>query len=291
MKIKIFTNVFYCLIILLIFHSCNLINPPEQIPSYISIDKFSFSPSSESYNISDVWIDIDGQAVGAYELPATFPVLFSGKHNITITPGIMLNGISSTRAPYPFYVPYTIKAELIAGKIVKLDPVTSYQTNIKTVWSEYFTNPNISMKQNLKSDTNITLLKNDTASSNYFKYGENFVGLINLNQSRPYFEIITDTSYVLPYANSASFLELNYKSNNSFSVTVEILTYAGIDIEEYITFNPSNKWQKVYVNLTPITNIYSNNALGYKIIFNHYLDPNVSEATILIDNIKLITGS
>jgi hypothetical protein len=302
MKIRKFTyhikiynlKLLYSLLLLSIFQSCNIINPSEQIPSYISIDKFIFKTNvsfdTDSYSITDAWVEIDGTPVGTYEIPAKFPVLYSGKHKITIRAGILLNGISATRAIYPFYVPLEdTTVNLIAGKVIKITPHTTYYKNLNFKWTENFENPNISLKKTLKSDTTISITPN--TGDNYFEYGGKFLGLVKLTPAKPYFECITDTSYTLPYSNSPSFLELNYKSNNSFSVTIEILTLGGLHIEEYVTINPSDVWKKIYVNLTPVTNIYSTNATGYKIIFNHYIDVNVSQGTILLDNIKLIAGS
>ena len=66
------------------------------------------------------------------------------------------------------------------------------------------------------------------------------------------------------------FLELDYKNTNSFTVSIEIITASGIDIEEYLTINKSDTWKKIYVNLTPETGLYSS-VNGYKIFFNHRL--------------------
>lgn len=285
-KITLPVIVFFALLALI---SCNILDPEEEIPSYISIEKISFKTNvfgdNNSHEISDAWVYVDDQIVGVYQLPARFPVLFSGKKTITVKPGIKLNGIKNTRAAYPFYQSYDTTLILTPAQSVYLSPKTSYSQNAEIVWWETFENPNITLKKALTSDTTFKLSPN--TGIDYFEYGGKFAGVINLTQMKSYFECITDTLYVLSSGDRASFLELNYKTNNSFTISVIVVSSKGIIPEEYLTINPSDTWKKIYVNLTPITNLYSD-VYGYKIFFHHRINAGVTEAKILIDNIKLI---
>ena len=277
---------------ILFLQSCKLINPDEQIPSYISIKNISFKTNinydTDSYDITDAWVYVDDNLIGAFELPAKFPVLYSGKHKVSVRAGILLNGISATRSVYPFYTVYDTIYSLVAGKVVSLNPKVTYNPTVRFIWTENFENPNISFKKTIKSDTIFKLIPN--SAPDYFQYGGKYAGGISLTTAKPYFECITDTSYILPYGDRPTFLELNYKNTNSFSVSVQVVTRTGIAIEEYLTINPSTEWKKIYVNLTPITNLYTS-VTGYKIFFNHMIDPGLTEGLILIDNIKLVAGS
>jgi hypothetical protein len=119
---------------LLTFTSCELINPDEDAPSYIAVNEFTFDPSptlsefgpSTSTKIKDVWVYIDNEFQGTYELPARFPVLKTGAQQIILSPGIFLNGIAATRSPYPFYRPLVQEIDLIANQTLTFNPVTSY---------------------------------------------------------------------------------------------------------------------------------------------------------------------
>src|SRR5258706_10210629 len=86
----------------LLFCSCNIINPSEQIPSYLKVNSFILhtdtSQGSSSSKFTDVWVTVDGLAQGAYEMPAKFPLLFSGTHTVHFRAGIMLNGIAEMRS-------------------------------------------------------------------------------------------------------------------------------------------------------------------------------------------------
>src|SRR5438067_12211826 len=99
-----------CMAIML-FTSCEIINPSEDIPSYLHVESFSVTTNNEtqgsnSSKITDVWVTVDGKALGTYELPATLPVLATGSHDVILSPGILINGIAATRTAYPFYTTY-----------------------------------------------------------------------------------------------------------------------------------------------------------------------------------------
>ncbi len=90
--------------------SCYKFDGDQTIPAYLKIDTVllkTYYPEqgSNSNAIKDVWVYVNDQQIGAFELPAMFPVLAMGNQKLEIRPGIKVNGISSTRAPYPFYKP------------------------------------------------------------------------------------------------------------------------------------------------------------------------------------------
>jgi hypothetical protein len=99
-----FVSIFKITLLLFLFipllFSCNKFDGDQTIPSYIHIDKITvvdnptLNEGSLSNKITDAWVYVDEELIGAFELPATFPVLKKGKHKISIHPGIKLNGIS-----------------------------------------------------------------------------------------------------------------------------------------------------------------------------------------------------
>jgi hypothetical protein len=117
---------------LMIFSSCNNFEGSQEIPAYIHVDTFLLTTNYEiegaaSHKITDVWLYIDNNLQGCYEMPATIPVLERGKHKITIYPGIKLNGISSTRTINPFYKPYIIEELELEEKVIDtIHPSTTY---------------------------------------------------------------------------------------------------------------------------------------------------------------------
>ena len=69
--------------------SCDIINPAEDIPSYVSVSGVSLSSNSvtegtSSSKITEAWLSVDGDFLGAYAIPSTFPILEEGEHEIAI---------------------------------------------------------------------------------------------------------------------------------------------------------------------------------------------------------------
>jgi len=122
--------------------SCNLVNPEEDVPSYIEVPAFKVTSDyatqgTNSSKVTDVWVYAGGEYIGTYELPARFPVLLSGSREITFGAGIMANGIASTREAFPFYRFSTVTVDLVPGKVTNMDTLTvSYFPGIQYIWFE-----------------------------------------------------------------------------------------------------------------------------------------------------------
>ena len=72
--------------------SCNKFKGNQEIPSYIYIDTFSLMTNYQmegaaTHNITDVWVYVDDNVQGCYELPATIPLLENGTHKLTLYAG------------------------------------------------------------------------------------------------------------------------------------------------------------------------------------------------------------
>lgn len=272
---------------------CNLFNPAEPIPSYIHIQKIGLTtdPSIEGTNsskITDAWVYIDDQLIGCYELPVTFPVLFDGTHQISVKAGIKVNGIAATRAPYPFYKIFSQSVSLSPGSVTSVSPIVTYVSGLNwtTFWMEDFESSGISFARS-PSGTDTSLLHvtspPEPANSPLIFEG-NGSGIAYLDNNRQLFECISSTSYVLP--KSDVFLEFDYKSNYTFAVGV--FAHGNSTVKtKVLNFHPSDKWNKVYVYLTP-TILGSDNASDYNIFFGMLNSTGADSLAFSIDNVKLI---
>jgi len=269
------------------FISCELINPEEQIPSYIHIDKIdlhitSTEQSSGSQKITDAWVYIDDQLIGAFELPATFPVLWNGTHTITVKPGIKVNGISELRAIYPFYSSYIKDTNLVKGSVTKINPVVTYTTSTVFEWKETFEDGGISLEKTSSSDTMIV------ATSDVSKVFEGiYSGVVHLDNNHNLFECKTTNSFVLPFSDVPVFLELNYKSNESIFVGIIANTSTQSESRGVLYINKSDVWNKIYINLKSAINEYTN-ADNFRIFFHIEKTEGTESSEILLDNIKLV---
>lgn len=272
--------------IIVLFSSCEVFDKEEKIPAYIHIDKINFTTTSEqgsnSNKITDAWVYIDDEIIGAFELPVTFPVLWEGSHTITVKPGIKLNGISESRAIYPFYNSYTTTVSLVPDSVIEIFPTSSYSSAAKIVWYEAFEDGGITLEKTYRSDTNIFKTSDITK-----RFEGDFSGIVNMDASRDFFEIKSSNSFVLPQGGSAVILELNYKCNQKFSVGVFTNTPGQSIQNEVLIINKSDTWNKIYVNLTGRVSENSD-AINYNIFFGAFKTEDVAVPEILFDNIRLV---
>lgn len=283
----------FCSILTLVLYlsSCEIYNPSEPIPAYISIDKITLSTSfstegSNSQKITDAWVYIDEQLIGCFELPASFPVLYDGSHQIKILPGIKVNGIAATRAPYPFYTPYdTIINNLQKGVNLKLHPVVNYRTNITFNFMEDFENPGTIISKSPALGVDTVIQRVDFPDPNVFEGTGS--GIAYLDNSHTFFEGISATSYILPKSGSNVFLEFNYKCNHEFVVGVFAHGVGGSNKEAALTFNPSANWNKAYVYLTPVIG-RNTTATDFTIFFGMINPTSADSIAMMLDNIKLV---
>jgi hypothetical protein len=266
--------------------SCNIINPAEPVPGYVKVEKFTITPvpslGTDSNKITDVFAYTDTKFQGSYELPAQFPVIETGTREMIFFAGIIVNGISNTRADYPFYDSYKQTVNLEPGKIITINPVIKYSENVVASWLESFQGAGVSL---LKfSGTDIEITKLPPADVNNY---EGISGVVYLKDAQTHFKISTDTSYNLPKANSAVFLEMNYKCNNTFAIGMIAVTGTATYEIPVISINKKENWNKIYIELGSIVKAYVD-ANYFKIYFEAYKEDGVANAEFYFDNFKLL---
>lgn len=284
---KFFLGFVCCIFFTIFFAACKKLNPDEPIPSYIHIEKISLKTDvskqgSNSAKISDAWVYIDDQLIGCFELPATFPVLYEGTHQIKVRAGIKVNGISATRSPYPFYEIFVQKAALKRNERLNLNPVVSYVSYAKFNFMENFDGVGIILAPGPAGTA-------DTMKQTFDKklvFEGNGSGITRLNKNDVTFQCISNTSYILPAGGAPVFLEFNYKCNHSFVAGIYAHTTANTTVVPVIGMNPSENWNKMYVYLTPSVSGASN-ATDFNIYFSMFND-NSEDLELVIDNLKLV---
>lgn len=274
--------------------SCNLINPDEEIPTYFKIPKFEIETNlsnhgSNSNCITDVWVNIDGDLQGIYELPAKFPILASGNHEIIVRAGIKNNGIAASRIIYPFYTFFVIDTFLDVNKTMILEPNVTYKNECVFIWKEDFENSGITLKSTAKSDTSLIVSNSEIFEGNYS-------GAIYLDSEHRIFECQAIDSVFLPRNNSPIYLEMNYKSNLVQASGSESMFTVGMFItnQQHVIQNPiiyinstNNEWKKIYIDLSQMV-IRNFDAKYFHLFIGANLDNSVSNAEIYIDNLKII---
>ncbi len=277
----------YALIVLLSVVSFNSCKKNDLVPSYIHIDHITFNKldaidNSNSTKITDAWVYLDDDLIGIYELPATFPVLATGNHKITVKAGIKINGIAKSRGYYPFYTSYTTQIYLQKEEIDTIHPEVSYFPN-KIKWKEDFEDAGISIVRFSDSDTSFykTTDANDAFEGSYS-------GVASPDDVRPYVLCVSDSTLEIPQNQTPVFLELDYKTNVYLTIGMygKLLTGTQERIETLV-LNPTDHWNKIYINLTLTAN-YSANTIGFKVFFETKKTDDEPSPKIYIDNVKLL---
>lgn len=282
-KLSRFFIVFY----ILILQACNMINPKETIPTFIQIDSIHLAPTvpskhgSTSHKITDVWVYYDRQFLGAYELPAKVPVITEGRGQLQIVAGIWDNGLSGTRAKYPFYTVDTFTFTASPAQTIYHTPQFTYRTT-DTPAITYFV-------EDFEQGNGFAKYSGDTSMVRTNTPGEllegDWSGKITLDTAATSAETITIESYSLP-ANQNAYLEINYKSEAPISMQIRVYyqgTWTNYDI---IGLKARDNWTKVYLKLSGFSATYQN--AKFRFIMSSSLPSGMNKAMVLIDNFKII---
>jgi len=276
--------------LILTLNSCNLINPDEQEPAYIAFDQYTLNTNSSqgtaSENITELWVYINDNMLGAYDSPAEFPVLANGNVKLSCYPGIRNNGISTTRIRYPFY--------------------TNYDTIVSL--TSLFTH-NIAPRFNYRSDITIDFTRNFESGNSFAGFGNNQgvfsvitnanqvfegdkSGYITLGSTQSYFQF-RDNNLIQLESGNTIFLELDYSCNNSFIIGVYTTDGGNTQKNAIITLTPTTSdingtpfWNKIYIDLGALA--IANPSADFHELYFEGSKFESSNPQIFLDNLKLV---
>ena len=277
------------LLLLITVSSCEKFSGDQTVPAYLRIDSIYlitnyYLQGSTSQHITDAWVTIDNDFLGAFELPARFPVLKTGKHKIQVWPGIKKNGIAATRVNYSFYSPIETEVTLAPDSTTIFHNLkTTYQSATSFPWKEDFENVAVTLDTTSGSSAYIQR----TLPGSTLTFEGNHSGMVVLDSAHDFFECITHSGYTIPTA--PVYLEMNFNTTNSLSVGV--FTYGNSSLYQtpIITLNPTRGvWKKIYIDLTTTLNAYAG-MKTYRVYLHTFKDSGVKQSTILIDNFKVVT--
>jgi len=253
-------NILY-LSILCIFFSCDIINPEEEIPSFIEIESITVNAIPESgtnmHNFTEAWVFVDNELIGAFVPGKPFPVLASGSSEILVQAGIHEDGISVATKIYPYMSRYEVTENLVPGEVTTINPVFEYADNIE-----------------IEFET-VGALEGQSAK-------------IVLDAQNPVVNVATILNFALPISSfNDTYLEINFKTDAPIAIGLVSNDSFG-ELEQLYSrgLNSTPSWKKVYINLQET--IALNPAISYQVGFGAELPAGLAEATIMIDNIKLL---
>ena len=290
------------LFVVFLVASCSKDKFKAQTPSYLHIESIdleteSFQGSS-SHKITDAWITMDGNFLGAFEVPCIVPILAEGEHEFRISSGIKANGISATRITYPFYdvCDLFLKSNntyqlsdanyitLIKDSSVVVNAITKYTENTNFLFIEDFEDAGAVLEMSEQSDTILTSTNIDSLVFEGYGSGE-----VHLDSVNDFFELISSEFTQISSIYNATMLELNYRCDHAFKlgVAVKSADTGVIDRFESIQISPSSDWNKIYVHMTNQVNL-GNSDDEFGVFIGSVKSSSVETASFYFDNIKWV---
>jgi hypothetical protein len=254
------------------------------VPAYITIPSFSFTTSvgqgTSAQKISDVWVYVDGQSLGAYQIPAHFPFLGVGKHEFLLFAGIRNNGIRSNPVIFASAKTYSTTLDVKSGDDITIRPTATYIDGIKFWLNEEFETTNT-----------FTVNRDNNAATGFSTFANGFEGRsasITLTKSSPIIEKATSARAQLPDNAQTTLIELHYKTESPLEVGLVGYSTASPNGETSykIILSPNKTWNKTYIDVTQEAKNLK--AKDFQVVFRSQLPDTLTQAVVLIDNVKLV---
>lgn len=261
---------------------------PEQAPAYLHIDTVLLNTAvgqgTASHALKTVWLSLDGQSLGAYELPVTVPILAEGTQTILVEGGIAVSGVLSNRLRYPFVAPRSYTVNLAPLQTAQISPELSYQSDVVfEMMSDFEASSNFAFL--VGSEAQLSLTDDPTL---VFEGGRS-LAIVN-SIAAPTFTLATVDAYGLPVANVPVYIEMNYRCDAPFLVGLR-----GIDgnggaqsADLVVRVNAKPTWNKIYIDVEPIISSLTPAYNFFQVTINATLPDSLAQATYLFDNIKLL---
>ncbi|MSQ78668.1 MAG: hypothetical protein EXR21_03190 [Flavobacteriaceae bacterium] len=258
------------------------------IPAYIHIDRIGIvtdplKEGSAVTGVTDVWVYMDNNLQGVYELPTDFPVIGSGKHNFRFLGGIKRNGQANDRGAYHLFVPIDTSLTLVPDQKQTIILLNHYDTAIKFVWKEDFENSIHTFMKTGKCTLDTLYRLNGSGAWNGGYSAMDTLRKLDI------MEYASTNAYSLPGNGVETYIEFSYKSDLPLEVGFFQASATGVEQYPVIIANSSTEWKHLYLHITE--------DVGAQIlkrgasIFKPYIyASNASDTTKLvwIDNLKLI---
>ncbi|MEO6759128.1 MAG: hypothetical protein ABIO24_06715, partial [Saprospiraceae bacterium] len=124
-----------CSVLFVVLWGCK--DQPEAIPAYLEIKPFVVNAEGGAgwQKITEGYVYVNREYLGAYSLPASVPVLAEGSSLVFVYPGVKKNGIVATPDIYPFLLRHEQTVDLTGGQSTSIQPVTSYDPDDKFSWN------------------------------------------------------------------------------------------------------------------------------------------------------------
>jgi hypothetical protein len=270
--------------------SCDIWSDKPGISYEIIVSSFNLVTSQDqgtsSNNINEVWVYSETDVVGVFPIPASIPFITDqseGNSEITILAGIRVNGISSTRKPYPFYEAMELElANIPVGTEEHVVFNSNYIESAQIVLAEDFESANRFETSNTSTAEVVRTVDPDWVFEGVAS------GLILLTEEASHITSTTQEQLYNLHQSGPIFLEFNYRCDNSFAVGLEAIGGNNPQRTPIIVLNPTGEeWKKMYLDLGPLV-LSTPSAFGYELTLDAILDLGEETGYVVVDNFKIV---
>ncbi len=267
-------------------------NPP--IPAYIYVEDLQFQArnpaieGSPSQRITDVWVSVNGQLIGADNLPALLPVILNDTtefYTVITRAGIEENGILNRKIDYPFFSWHIETRRLQPAQIDTIRATVRYDSSATIQIVEDFENVGVIWGDDLDGNSNTSIIK---SQEDVFEGTHS--GKIVLDSANPACTAATSVYYsdLQPVGSAFQvFMEMNYKTELPISIGLRARYANGTTETTYLGgVNPKDSWNKIYFNFTE--EVFTKGAQSYAIVFDVINSARLPAPKVYIDNVKLL---
>lgn len=264
---------------------------PEPVPAYLQIEPFVINENGGAawHQITDGWLYVNNEFLGAYTLPATVPVLAEGESEVVLFPGVKENGIIYTPNIYQFMTRYEKTVNLTPPDVTTIQPVTEYDAAAIIPWvdrGDFDGASDLQLENRDGDDSTGYVLTTDGAF-----FGKSI--RMEVNTEHPTIEIATEKVPLPTSAEQEVWLELHH--NNDMPFTLYLLSSTGSSsevVQAVYRFNETEGWNKIYINLTEflIATLLEEHRLGFRVTLpkNDQGQYSQTTGTVMLDNIRLV---
>lgn len=263
--------------------------------AWLKIDHWDFVENPDavnnqgelSHNFTQVFVNMDGEFIGSFELPAKIPIIAeNGDHDFVILPGVISNdGMMALKTRYPFAEQYQGTINLIQDDTVSVIPTTRYFSNLNFLLED-FESP--SMQLDVAEESLATLGRDNDPE--FLQWGNRY-GKVELNEIDSIITFMTTFETVLPKLATKVYLEFDYLNTNSMLTSIVSHGNGQFYDDPFLIAAPQEegkaKWKHAYYNLEKVVSFRQTVPIN-EAQFQLILDDELTSSYIYIDNIKII---
>lgn len=279
--------------------SCEIINPKEELPAYISFQDPQTSTLGDTTfrsttGIRNVWLYHAGFLQGAYQLDPdadtagrVVPILELDRSDFFVEGGVYESGQSAYQIPYPFWDRVTFDWEAGVGETLVVKPVFHYvdESLYDLPVSESFEGGGIAFNDfSLGFDSEATHV--ETRHDDVFRGTGS--GYVEFGAGKRYFEV-RNTIPFRTVQSSNIFAEVTYKNTIPFTVGLLYGSVTSPATQAILSVSPSTEWNTVYVHMiTEVRSILNLNGTDTEFWLWIRADGENNDGYIRFDDIRVI---